>query len=169
MFRLVFLVPTGIGAAVGGYAGDAGLVVPPKLAATHVVLIPIAKSADDKTRVMEKLAPLATVLKGRGLSVLVDDDDSKSPGYKYNEHELTGVCLRIELGPKDLAAGQCVLARRDTRQKEAVPIESLLALPVEEVPGHDPTSARAALVARTISAYFRERERAKAEGRLTEQ
>ncbi len=112
-----------IGALVMTHSDDAGLVVPPKLAATHVVLIPIAKSPEDRTRVMEKLAPLATTLKGRGLSVLVDDDDSKSPGYKYNEHELTGACLRIELGPKDLVEGQCVIARRDTREKLPVPID----------------------------------------------
>ena len=112
-----------IGALVMTHSDDSGLVVPPRLAATHVVLIPIGKTPEDKAKVMEKLSPLAADLRGQGLSVLVDDDDSKSPGFKYNEHELTGVCLRVELGPKDLAQGQCVIARRDTRAKEPVGLE----------------------------------------------
>jgi prolyl-tRNA synthetase len=53
---------------------------------------------------------------------VVDDDDTKGPGFKYFEYELAGVCLRIELGPKDLAKEQCVLVRRDNRQKEFVPL-----------------------------------------------
>lgn len=112
-----------IGGLIMTHSDDAGLIVPPKLAATHVVVIPIlGKTPEEKSAVLEKSTALAAALKAKGLGVIHDDDETKSPGFKYNEHELTGVCLRVELGPKDLAKDQCVIARRDTRQKEFVPL-----------------------------------------------
>ncbi|MBJ6763386.1 proline--tRNA ligase [Myxococcaceae bacterium JPH2] len=118
-----------IGGLILTHSDDAGLVVPPKLAATHAVIIPIAGKASDaeKAQVMEKSHALAADLRKAGLGVLVDDDDTKSPGFKYNEHELTGVCLRIELGPKDLAKNSCVMVRRDLRQKEFVSLDEAVA------------------------------------------
>jgi len=114
-----------IGGLIMTHSDDAGLVVPPKLAATHVVIIPIFGKATDaeKSQVLEKSHALAADLKRAGLGVVVEDDESKSPGFKYNEHELIGTCLRIELGPKDLAKNSCVMVRRDARQKEFVPLE----------------------------------------------
>ncbi|XXF77357.1 proline--tRNA ligase [Myxococcaceae bacterium GXIMD 01537] len=111
-----------IGGLIMTHSDDAGLVVPPKLAATHVVVIPITGKASDaeKAQVLEKVHALAADLRRAGLGVVVDDDDSKSPGFKYNEHELIGTCLRVELGPKDLAKDSCVMVRRDVRQKEFV-------------------------------------------------
>jgi prolyl-tRNA synthetase len=111
-----------IGGLIMTHSDDAGLVVPPRLAATQVAIIPIAKTPEERTLVLGKAQALAADLKGRGLSVVVDDDDTKSPGFKYNEHELTGTCLRVELGPKDLAKEQCVMVRRDIRQKDFVPL-----------------------------------------------
>jgi len=111
-----------IGGLIMTHSDDAGLIVPPRLAALQVALIPIAKSEDERKVVLPKAQALATELRARGLSVLVDDDDTKSPGFKYNEHELSGTCLRVELGPKDLAKEQCVMVRRDTRQKEFIPL-----------------------------------------------
>jgi prolyl-tRNA synthetase len=118
-----------IGGLILTHSDDAGLVVPPRIAATHVVIIPIAGKATDaeKTQVMEKSHALAADLRKAGLGVVVDDDETKGPGFKYNEHELIGTCLRIELGPKDLAKGSCVMVRRDLRQKEFVSLDEAAA------------------------------------------
>jgi prolyl-tRNA synthetase len=112
-----------IGALIMTHSDDAGLVLPPRLAPVHAVVIVIGKTPEDRARVKARAEGLAADLKKAGLAVLVDDDESKSPGWKYAEYELRGVCLRIELGPKDLEKGQCVLARRDTRTKEPVGLE----------------------------------------------
>jgi prolyl-tRNA synthetase len=117
-----------IGGLIMTHSDDAGLVVPPKLAPTHVVMIPIfGKNAEDKPRVMEKVTGIAADLRKAGLSVIVDDDETKGPGWKYAEHELAGVCVRVELGPKDLEKGTCVVARRDTRTKDFVPLDQVVA------------------------------------------
>src|SRR5262245_10931479 len=111
-----------IGGLVMTHSDDAGLVCPPRLAPTQVVIIPIGKSAEERAPVLEKAAALARDLRAQKLAVVVDDDDTKSPGFKYNEWELAGACLRVELGPKDLAKDQCVMVRRDDRKKELVPL-----------------------------------------------
>jgi prolyl-tRNA synthetase len=117
-----------IGGLIMTHSDDAGLVVPPKLAPTHVVIIPIfGKTPEDKPRVLEKTNALAADLRKAGLSVIHDDDETKSPGWKYSEHELAGVCVRVELGPKDLEKGTCVVARRDTRTKDFVPLDQVVA------------------------------------------
>ena len=115
-----------IGGLILTHSDDAGLVVPPKLAATHVALVVIGKG-EERAPVLHKAQAVAEDLRRGGLSVLVDDDDTKSPGFKYYEHELTGVCLRMELGPKDLAKGQAVLVRRDDKVKVSVPLDSVVA------------------------------------------
>ncbi|MCY1019526.1 proline--tRNA ligase [Pyxidicoccus sp. MSG2] len=113
-----------IGGLIMTHSDDAGLIVPPKLASTHVVIIPIFGKASDaeKAQVLEKSHALGADLRKAGLNVVVDDDDSRTPGYKYNEHELTGTCMRIEIGPKDLAKDSCVMVRRDLKQKEFIPL-----------------------------------------------
>jgi prolyl-tRNA synthetase len=115
-----------IGGLILTHSDDAGLVVPPKLAATHVAIVVIGKG-EERGPVVERAQAVAADLRRSGLSVLVDDDDSKSPGFKYYEHELTGVCLRMELGPKDLAKGQAVLVRRDEKVKVSVPLDQVVA------------------------------------------
>ncbi len=115
-----------IGALILTHSDDAGLVVPPKLAATHVALVVIGKG-EERGPVVERAQALAADLRRAGLSVLVDDDDSKSPGFKYYEYELTGACLRLELGPKDLAKAQAVLVRRDDRAKVTVSLDAVVA------------------------------------------
>jgi prolyl-tRNA synthetase len=115
-----------IGGLVMTHSDDSGLVVPPKLAAHHVVFIVIGKSPEERAAVLAKTHALADEMKRAGLSVLVDDDETKGPGFKYFEYELMGVCLRVELGPKDLAKDQCVMVRRDNRQKEFVPLAQAL-------------------------------------------
>ncbi|MCP3165427.1 proline--tRNA ligase [Myxococcus qinghaiensis] len=113
-----------IGGLIMTHSDDSGLIVPPKLAATHVVIIPIFGKASDteKAQVLEKSHALAADLRKSGLGVVVDDDDSKGPGFKYFEHELVGTCVRIEIGPKDLAKGTCVMVRRDLKVKEFIPL-----------------------------------------------
>jgi len=116
-----------IGGLVMTHSDDSGLVIPPKLAPTHVAIVVIGKG-EERGPVTARAQAVAEDLRKAGLSVIVDDDESKGPGFKYFEYELAGVCLRMELGPKDLAKGACVLVRRDDRSKEAVPLDQ--AVPV---------------------------------------
>ncbi|MHB8872711.1 MAG: proline--tRNA ligase [Myxococcaceae bacterium] len=116
-----------IGGLIMTHSDDAGFVMPPKLAANHVVIIIIGKTPEERGPVREKANALAADLRRAGLGVIVDDDESKGPGFKYFEYELQGVCLRVELGPKDLAKEQVVMVRRDNRQKDFVPISGAVA------------------------------------------
>jgi len=111
-----------IGSLIMTHSDDAGLIVPPRIAATHVAIIPIAKTPEERAAVLGRVEGLAADLRAKGLGVMVDDDETKSPGFKFNEHELTGTCVRIEIGPKDLAKDQCVMVRRDDRKKAFVPL-----------------------------------------------
>jgi prolyl-tRNA synthetase len=105
-----------IGALVMSHSDDDGLVLPPKLAPIQVVIVPILKAEADNAAILTEAARLAEPF-GDETRVRVDDRDNVSPGWKFNEWELKGVPIRIELGPKDLQAGQVVLVRRDTREK----------------------------------------------------
>jgi hypothetical protein len=104
-----------IGALIMTHSDDQGLVVPPKLAPTHLVIIIIGKTPEERGLVRARAHALADEAKKAGIRVLVDDDESKGPGFKYAEYELRGVCVRAEMGPKDLEKGQVVLARRDAK------------------------------------------------------
>ncbi len=116
-----------IGSLIMTHSDDAGLIVPPKIAATHIAIIPIAKTPEERATVLARVEGLAADLRAKGLGVVVDDDETKSPGFKFNEHELTGTCVRIEIGPKDLAKDQCVMVRRDDRKKAFVPLADAVA------------------------------------------
>ncbi len=109
-----------IGALIMAHSDDKGLVLPPKLASRQVVIVPIFKG--DKSAVVQKAHELAAMLRANGLSVIVDDSEQNTPGWKFAEYELQGIPLRIELGPKDLAANQCVVVRRDTGEKLTLPL-----------------------------------------------
>ncbi|HEY8212038.1 MAG TPA: His/Gly/Thr/Pro-type tRNA ligase C-terminal domain-containing protein, partial [Myxococcaceae bacterium] len=111
-----------IGGLVMTHSDDAGLICPPKLSPTQIVIIPIGKTDEERAPAVQKAQALASDWRARGHSVVVDDDPDKSPGYKYNEWELQGACVRVELGPKDLAKEQVVMVRRDDRKKEFVPL-----------------------------------------------
>lgn len=115
-----------IGGLIMTHSDDKGLVMPPRLAPLHVVIVPIYKTSDEKEEVLSRAKLIADALKawptqkaqlGGPLSVYIDNDDTKSPGWKFAEWEVQGVPVRIELGPKDLAKGQAVVARRDTSEK----------------------------------------------------
>ena len=102
-----------IGAIIMVHGDDSGLVLPPKVAPVQVMVIPIQQR---KEGVLEKAAEMKEALAAAGLRVKLDDTD-KSPGWKFAEQEMRGIPLRIELGPKDIENGTCVMVRRDTREK----------------------------------------------------
>jgi prolyl-tRNA synthetase len=117
-----------IGGLIMTHSDDQGLVVPPRLAPIHVIIVPIGRKDDEKQAVLAAADKLAAELRDlpreeffgfEPLTVKVDRDFDKSPGFRFNEWELRGVPLRVELGPKDLAGNSCVLARRDLPGKEA--------------------------------------------------
>ena len=109
-----------IGALIMVHGDDSGLVLPPRIAPTQVMIIPIRMQNE---AVMEQARALQEELKAAGLRVKLDDSD-KSPGWKFSEQEMRGIPMRIELGPKDLEAGQCVMVRRDSREKSIVPLSA---------------------------------------------
>ena len=108
-----------IGAVIMVHGDNSGLVLPPAIAPIQAVIIPVRQ---DKEGVLDKAYELGTVLKG--FRVKVDDSD-KSPGWKFAEHEMRGVPLRIEIGPKDIEVNQAVIARRDTNEKITVSLDEL--------------------------------------------
>lgn len=110
-----------IGAAVMLHSDDKGLVLPPNIAPIQIVIVPIFFK--DKNKVLKEAEKIKQLLKD--YPVEVDDRDEYTPGWKYNEWEMKGVPLRIEIGPKDVEKKQVVLARRDTGKKEAVKINQL--------------------------------------------
>ena len=110
-----------IGALIMVHGDNSGLVLPPKVAPTQVVIIPIQQR---KEGVLEKADEMFAALKAAGVRVKVDDTD-KSPGFKFAEQEMRGIPVRVEIGPKDIEAGKCVLARRDTGEKLECALDEL--------------------------------------------
>jgi prolyl-tRNA synthetase len=112
-----------IGALVLTHSDDNGLILPPSIAPTKVAIVPILFE-DSKKDVLAKCYEVRDVLKSANIECIVDDRDEYSSGWKYNEHELKGVPLRLEIGPKDLEKQQVVLVRRDNRNKEFVKLKN---------------------------------------------
>ncbi|HXG12590.1 MAG TPA: proline--tRNA ligase [Gemmataceae bacterium] len=128
-----------IGALVMSHSDDQGLVLPPRLAPIHVVIVPIYRKDQEREAVLGAAHKLADMLRAQPVSewlnyepltVKVDDREQYQPGYKFNEWELRGVPVRVELGPKDLAQNACVLARRDLPGKEG----KQMGVPLAEAP-----------------------------------
>ncbi|MBI3027529.1 proline--tRNA ligase [Candidatus Woesearchaeota archaeon] len=113
-----------IGAIVMVHGDDKGLVLPPKLAPTQIVVVPIIFK-ENKEKVIEKAKEVFKKLRLKNYDVNFDDRDSYTPGWKFNEWEMKGVPLRIEIGPKDVEADQLVLVRRDTNEKTTIKIKDL--------------------------------------------
>jgi prolyl-tRNA synthetase len=105
-----------VGAVIMAHGDDKGLRLPPRIAPIQVVVVPIFRSADDRSQVEAYLKPLVTQLENAGVRIHVDWRE-ESPGFKFNDWEMKGVPLRLEAGPKDVANRQVVLARRDTGEK----------------------------------------------------
>ena len=117
-----------IGGLIMTYGDDQGLVLPPKVALHQVVIVPIPpRKGDWSEAVLPKAREVAALLRGAGVRTHLDDRDQFQPGYKYADWEMRGVPLRLEIGPKDIEKDQCVLVRRDTREKSFVPLAGLAA------------------------------------------
>ncbi len=114
-----------MGALIMAHSDNNGLVLPPKLAPIHVVMVPIYKGDEQLEQMREKMQELAAPLRAAGLTVKIDDRDNIRSGFKFAEYELKGVPVRLAIGPRDFANGTIELARRDTLTKEVVPQEGL--------------------------------------------
>lgn len=114
-----------MGALIMAHSDDNGLVLPPKLAPLQVVIVPIYKKAEELAAIAEKIDEIIPKLKARGITVKFDDNDNKKPGWKFAEYELKGVPVRLAMGPRDLANGTVEVARRDTLEKQVMPIENI--------------------------------------------
>jgi prolyl-tRNA synthetase len=113
-----------IGAVVMVHGDDGGLILPPKIAPYQVVVVPIPRGNWRET-VLPTAKRVRDELIARGMRVHIDDRESQTPGWKFNEWELRGVPLRLEIGPKDIEKSHVVLARRDTREKTFAPMDGL--------------------------------------------
>jgi prolyl-tRNA synthetase len=134
-----------IGAIIMAHGDDAGLILPPKLAPTQVVVVPMGRSNDEagRARVATEVERVAAALRAAGVRVHVDARDA-NPGAKFFEWEQKGVPLRVEIGPKDLDAGTALVKDRLAAEKTAVPLDGLVAYLVEALPAfHDRLYARA--------------------------
>ncbi len=107
-----------VGAIVMAHGDDKGLRLPPKMAPYQVVIVPIFTKDAEKSAVMEAVARLSTALKASGIRVHVDDREGQTPGFKFNDWEMRGVPVRLEIGPKDVRNETVALARRDVPGRE---------------------------------------------------
>ena len=114
-----------MGALIMTHSDDNGLVLPPKLAPIQVVIIPIYKSEDQLNQISKKIDPIIDKLKSKNISVLYDKRDTHKPGFKFNEHEIKGVPIRIVIGPKDLENSTLEIFRRDNMKKEIIELENV--------------------------------------------
>ncbi len=114
-----------MGALVMAHSDDEGLVLPPKLAPIQVVIVPIYKNEEQLNALIAKSNEIKDLLTKQGISVKLDARDTYKPGWKFAEYELKGVPVRIAIGPRDLENQTVELARRDTKTKEVVSMESL--------------------------------------------
>lgn len=107
-----------MGALIMTHSDDEGLVLPPKIAPIHVVIIPIYKGEEQLQQISERALELKKELEAKNIRVKYDDRDTHKPGWKFAEYEFKGVPVRIALGPRDLENGTVEVARRDTKEKE---------------------------------------------------
>ena len=116
-----------VGALIMTHSDDNGLVLPPKLAPIQVVIVPIYKGLEQLDVISEKVNPLVKELRAKGISVKYDNRDTHKPGFKFNEYELKGVPVRLAIGQRDMENGTYEVARRDTLEKETVPMDEVVA------------------------------------------
>lgn len=114
-----------MGALIMAHGDDNGLVLPPTLAPIQVVMVPIFKTEEEHSAILDKMHELKKALESAGHSVNVDDRDTLRPGFKFAEWELKGVPVRIAMGPRDLTNGTVEVHRRDTLEKNVVELEGL--------------------------------------------
>jgi prolyl-tRNA synthetase len=114
-----------IGGVIMTHGDDSGLILPPRVAPWQVVIVPIPRG-NWKETVLPKAEAIKADLEAKGVRVKIDASEENSPGWKFAEYELRGVPLRLEIGPKDLEKAQVFSARRDTREKAAIPFADLV-------------------------------------------
>ena len=114
-----------IGALVMTHSDNKGLVLPPKLSPFEVIIIPIWKSDEEETGVREFLTKIERALNSAGVTYKIDDRKNYTPGWKFNEWELKGIPLRIEVGPRDVKENQLVMVRRDLSEKVIKQVEGI--------------------------------------------
>ncbi|WP_249029824.1 proline--tRNA ligase [Tannockella kyphosi] len=118
-----------LGAIIMVHGDNNGLVLPPRVAPTQVIIIPIQQQ---KEGVLDKVYELEASLKAAGIRVKVDASD-KSPGWKFAEAEMRGIPLRLEVGPKDIEKSQCILAKRNDGVKESYPLDDALSTTIHQL------------------------------------
>lgn len=112
-----------IGALIMAHSDDDGLVLPPKLAPIHVVIVPIFKNQEELDKISVEAEAIIVSLRKQGFSVKFDNRDNLKPGYKFAEYELKGVPVRIAIGPRDLESKTVEVARRDTKEKKVMKMD----------------------------------------------
>ncbi len=112
-----------MGALIMTHSDDNGLVLPPKVAPLHVVIVPIFKKQEEVAAIYDAIEPVIKSLKAQGITVKFDDSDNQKPGWKFHQYELQGVPVRLAIGARDLANGTVEVARRDTLEKQTIAIE----------------------------------------------
>jgi len=112
-----------IGGMIMTHGDDKGLVLPPKVAPIQVVIIPIYYSKEDKENVLQKACQIKDSLSNNDIRIHLDDREQLTPGFKFNDWEMKGIPIRIEIGPKDIAKNQIVLARRHNQTKISLDID----------------------------------------------
>ena len=114
-----------IGAMVMTHGDDKGLVLPPKVAPIQVVIVPIYRNEEGEKKVMEKVGEIVEILEEKELRIHIDNRSGISPGYKFNDWELKGVPIRIEIGPKDIEKESCVVAKRVDGEKTSLKLNEI--------------------------------------------
>jgi prolyl-tRNA synthetase len=114
-----------IGGMIMTHSDDRGLVLPPKLAPIQVVIIPIYYSKEDRGKIVQEAKKIQDVLTDVEIRTQLDDRDQVTPGFKFHDWELKGIPIRIEIGPKDVAKNQVVMARRYNQTKDSISIDKL--------------------------------------------
>ncbi len=117
-----------MGALIMAHSDDDGLILPPKLAPIHVVIVPIFKTEEELTKISAKAEGITTALRKQGYSVKFDNRDNYKPGFKFAEYEMRGVPVRIAIGPRDLENGTVEVARRDTKEKQVMKMDDVSSL-----------------------------------------
>ncbi len=114
-----------IGALLMTHSDDQGLVLPPRLAPTQVIIVPITRKNGDNTEVLDVATAMRDELKAAGVRVKIDDREGVRPGFKFNEHEVKGIPVRLAIGPRDVESGMVEIARRDEKTKETISRDGL--------------------------------------------
>ena len=122
-----------IGAVIMVHGDDKGLVLPPEVAPYQVVIVPIWKSEDEKIKINEYVCNISEKLNAAGIRFYYDDREQETPGWKFNEWEMRGVPLRLEIGPREVASNSVMFARRDVPGKETGSVEKIVGLVKEKL------------------------------------